>query len=110
MEQSALTGMVRKPSMCLGLSSAVPTLWLSMLNGQECFPAEPCPRSFAPARLSAVAIVATWRCPLGVLGWVRVGGCFPTVMAKALPAHAGDTTSLPVIACPGICGYILRAV
>lgn len=42
--------------------------------------------------------------------WVRVGGCFPAVEVEALPAHAGDNTSLPVIACPGICGYVLRAV
>lgn len=105
MEKSALTGTVRIPYTCLGLGSAVPRL-----EEQECFPAEPGSGSFAPARPLPVAIVPTWKCPLGVSGWVRAGGCFPTVMAKALPAHAGDTTSLPVTACPGICGYILRAV
>lgn len=48
--------------------------------------------------------------PTVVSGWVRVGGCFPAMIVKALPAHAGDTASLPVIACPGICGYVLGAV
>lgn len=36
MEQSALTGIVRKPSVCLGLSSAAPALWPGVLAGQEC--------------------------------------------------------------------------
>jgi len=71
---------------------------------------EPCPRSFAPAKLSAPVVAAIRRCPLGVSDWVRVEGCFPAVTAQALPTHAGDIASLPVIACPGVCGYVLSAV
>lgn len=50
-----------------------------------------------------------WRCQHGVLcGSGGIG--FPAVLAGASPAPAGDATSPPVIACPGVCGYVLGAV
>lgn len=102
-------GWCRKPSRARG-SAAQPRRCGPVRWQGRTLTIEPCPRSFAPAKPSAPAVAAIRRCPLGVLGWVRVAGCFPAVMAEALPTHAGDTTSLPVIACPGICGYVLRAV
>lgn len=102
-------GRCRKSPRALGLAAQPPSCGPAHGQGRT-LAVEPCPRSFAPAKQSAPAVVAMQRCPLGVSGWVRVGGCFPAVVAEALPTHAGDTTSPPVIACPGICSYVLRAV
>lgn len=109
MEQPALARMAQASPAHLGLA-AQPWSWGLARRQDSTLPVETCPRSFAAAKLSAPAAAAIQRCLLGGSGWGRVGGCFPAVMVEALPGHARDNTSLPVIACPGICSYVLRAV
>lgn len=102
-------GWCRKPPRAWGSAAQHRCCGLVRWQGRT-LAIEPCCRNFAPAKPSALPVAAIWRCLLQVWVWVRVGGCFPAVIAEALPTHAGGTTSLPVIACPGICGYVLRAV
>lgn len=70
-------GRCSKPLCAQGLAAQPQCCGPALWQGRT-LAIEPCPRSFAPAKLTALAITAIRRCPLGVSGWVKVGGLFPS--------------------------------